>query len=141
VVKLESKGFVKLTSNGIVLRARAEKLFTVANANLFKKWLDIYPIKVSNGRGGTRAISPKDEGTILGKSLKKKWNSLFKKDIKAQEKAILVLELEIADRTRSDSLQFMCEATKWLNQGFFEKNEYLIEEFQDRSKYQDEDHY
>jgi len=141
VVKLESKGFIKLTNKGIILRARAQKLFTVVDTNLFKKWLETYPIKVSNGRGGTRAISPKDESTILGKALKKKWNTLFKKDIKAQKKAILVLELEIADRTRSDSMQYMCEATKWLNQGFFEKNEYLIEEFNDRKDYQDEDHY
>lgn len=141
LIALEAKGFIKLTNNGVIMRAKSDKLFSVVKVDLFNKWLEIYPIKVSNGRGGTRALSPKDENTILGKTLRRKWSSLFKNDVKAQERAILVLELEIAERTRSQDLQFMVEATKWLNQGYFEKYDYLVEEFRERSKYEDEDHY
>jgi hypothetical protein len=141
VVALEAKGFIKILPEGIVLRARSNKLFSITSDDLFKKWLGTYPVKVSNGRGGTRAISPKDESTIVGKTLKKKWNTLFKKDIKAQEKAILVLELEIAEKTRSGEMQYMVEATKWLNQGYFEKYDYLAEDYKERQTYQDEDNY
>lgn len=123
------------------MRAKSDKMFSVVTVDLFTKWLDIYPVKVNKSRGGTRSLSPKDATTIVGKTLQKKWNMLFRKDIAAQKKAILVLELEIAEKTRSGDLEYMVEARRWLNEGYFEKYEYLIDDFKDRSQYKDEDYF
>lgn len=146
ILSLEQKGFLKIVSSdkqsfrkNIFLREKAEKLFTI-NVDLFEKWLETYPTNVKKRNGSTRALSPKGVDTVLGRSLKAKWDRIFKNDVEAQEKAILVLELEIADKTRSGDLEYMVEATRWLNEGFYEKYEYLIEEFEDRSRYNNEDH-
>lgn len=141
LVKLEEKGYLKITRDGPVLRAKADKLFSVVSEDYFTKWLTIYPIKVENGRGGTRALSPNTENTVIGKVLRKKWTTLFKNNTDAQKQAVLVLELQLAEMKRSGDLMYMVEARRWLNEGFFEKYEYLIEEHKDRRAYDDEDHY
>lgn len=137
LIQLEKKGFIKLTSSEIHLRAKSEELFNT-NEDLFLKWLLEYPIKVNKKYGGTRALSPASEETILGKKLKNKWKAVFKGDKEKQEKAIKVLERHVQMLRASGDLEFMPEAHRWLNEGFHEKYEYLLEENESKS-YNEED--
>lgn len=126
LVSLEKKGFIKLTEDQIFLREKGNKIFN-SEEDLFEVWLNEYPIKVKTSKGSTRALSPASSDTILGQKLRNKWYLLFKKDIKAQFKAIEVLRAEVKDKTKSGDLEFMVEAARWLNEGFFEKMDHLIE--------------
>jgi len=141
VVKLEKEMFLKITHNGVFLRTKAEALFSVVGEDYFASWLEKYPIKVTKRNGGSRSLSPASADTILGKTLRKKWDTLFKKDTESQKRAILVLELQVTDMTRSGDLEYMVEARRWLNEGYFEKYEYLVDEQKDRSKFENEDFY
>lgn len=140
LVKLEGKGFIKLSPEKIFLREKTEKIFTV-NTDLFVQWLDTYPVRVKKTRSqGSRAISPKDPDTMLGKALRKKWDRIFKKNIEKQELAIRVLELQLKDMEKSGDLEFMVEASRWLNEGYHEKYSYLLEESLPENQYENEDY-
>lgn len=139
LVRLERKGFIKITPDGLHLR-EAASVFFVVNDDLFSAWLKAYPTKVTKRYGGNRALSPASKDTILGKKLEKKWKMIFKKDIKAQEKAIRVLELEVKDKTRSGDLEYMVEAARWLNEGYHEKYSYLLDNDNGNNKYENEDY-
>jgi hypothetical protein len=138
---LERKGYIKITTEGIYLRARSNVFFTVKGDDYFSLWLKEYPIRVNKSSGGSRALSPESENTIIGKALRKKWNITFKKDIEAQRRALNVLKLQIKDMTKSGDLEYMVEATRWLNQGYFEKYGYLLDDNKDRKEYDNEDYY
>tara|TARA_R110002049_G_scaffold231127_2_gene403425 strand:+ start:20954 stop:21505 length:552 start_codon:yes stop_codon:yes gene_type:complete len=136
---LESKGFIKMSKEGVFLRDKAS-IFFAMNDDLFVKWLRTYPTSVKKKFGGNRALSPADENTILGKKLRKKWEMIFKKDTQKQQIAIRVLELEVKDKTRSGDLEYMVEATRWLNEGYHEKYSYLIDQDMGENKYSNEDY-
>lgn len=142
LVELEKKGYIKIMSNGICIRYKLNKLFPSGedpeDIDLFEQWIDHYPTKVTKKTGGTRALSPANTDTILGKKLRKKWNLLFKKDIRLQQKAVDVLEAEVNDKRRSGDLEYMVNAERWLNGGYWEVNDHLLgTEIKD--KYDDED--
>jgi len=139
LVGLETKGFIKLADNQVFLRDKAS-VFFVIDDNLFIKWLETYPTTVKRRHGGKRALSPASADTILGKSLEKKWKRIFKKDIEAQEKAIKVLALQVKDMNKSGDLEFMVEASRWLNEGYHEKYSYLVDEGHSPNKYENEDY-
>jgi hypothetical protein len=136
---LESKGFIKISEDSVFLRDKASVFFAM-NDDLFVKWLRTYPTSVKKKFGGNRALSPADEDTILGKKLRKKWEYIFKKDTKKQQMAIRVLELEVKDKTKSGDLEYMVEASRWLNEGYHEKYSYLIDQDTGDSKYANEDY-
>jgi hypothetical protein len=140
LVALEQKGFIKLTSEGVFIRDKAEVLFSVKR-DLFEEWLLAYPTNVKKKFGGSRALSPSKVDTMLGKRLRKKWSSIFKKNIEAEEKAIKVLQLQVKQMEQSGDLEYMVEAARWLNEGYHEKYEYLLDEQAARgSRYEDEDY-
>lgn len=143
LVALEQKGYIKIMSDGICIRHKLNKLFPSGedpeDIDLFEQWIDHYPTKVTKKTGGTRALSPATTDTILGKKLRKKWNSLFKKDIVLQQKVVDVLEAEVNDKKRSGDLEYMVNAERWLNGGFWELNEHLLEN-KIEDKYNDEDY-
>jgi hypothetical protein len=140
LVSLEGKGFVKLTNNQVYLREKGSELFN-ADEDYFAIWLETYPTMVKKHHGGKRALSPSKPNTILGKALRKKWNSVFKKDIKAQEKAILVLQQEVKDKTKNGNLEYMVEARRWLNEGYHEKYSFLVDDgIVPENKYSNEDY-
>jgi len=140
LLSLEKKGFVKLNNNEIFLREKASVLFSVKE-DLFVKWLNTYPTMVKKRHGGKRSLSPASADTILGKRLAKKWKVMFKSDIKAQEKAILVLEVEVRDKRRSGDLEYMVEASRWLNEGYHEKYSFLVDDgIVPENKYSNEDY-
>jgi hypothetical protein len=140
LLELEKKGFIKLTSEGVFIRDKAEVFFSVKKEK-FEDWLDAYPTNVKKKFGGSRALSPADPDTILGKRLRAKWNKIFKKNIEEEEKAIKVLQLQVKQMEKSGDLEYMVEATRWLNEGYHEKYAYLLdEEYTRGSRYEDEDY-
>lgn len=139
LVSLESKGFIKLADGNIYLRDKSSVFFAIDD-NLFLTWLETYPTKVNRRYGGKRALSPASADTILGKKLQKKWITVFKKDIEAQKKAIKVLELQIKEDTKSGSLEYFVEATRWLNEGYHEKYSYLLDLDIGTNQYENEDY-
>ncbi len=139
LVSLEKKGFIKIMDEQIFLREKAAVFFT-DDSDLFLKWLATYPTTVKRKFGGKRALSPASVDTILGKRLQRKWQIVFKKDIEAQKKAIRVLELQIKEDTKSGSLEYFVEATRWLNEGYHEKYSYLIEQDTGENLYANEDY-
>jgi hypothetical protein len=139
LVGLEKKGFIKIFKNRACLREKASVFFTQTDDH-FVTWLNTYPVSVTKRNGSKRALSPSKADTVLGKLLKSKWNQVFKKDIDAQLMAIKVLELEIADKKKSGDLEYMVEATRWLNQGYHEKYSYLLDEDTGVNHYENEDY-
>ncbi len=139
LVSLEKKGFIKIMDEQIFLREKAA-VFFADDSDLFLKWLATYPTTVKRKFGGKRALSPASVDTILGKRLQRKWQIVFKKDIEAQKKAIRVLELQIKEDTKSGSLEYFVEATRWLNEGYHEKYSYLIEQDTGENLYANEDY-
>lgn len=139
LVGLEKKGYIKVFKNRVILREKSSIFFTETDDH-FKTWLDAYPVSVSKSNGSKRALSPAKADTVLGKILKAKWDRLFKKDMEAQLRAIRVLELEVADKKKSGDLEYMVEATRWLNQGYHEKYSYLLDEDMGDNKYENEDY-
>lgn len=140
LVKLETKGFIKITRERIFLREKTQDMFSV-NEDLFLIWLNIYPIRVKKTRSfGSRALSPEKADTILGRKLRAKWDLIFRKKIKAQQKAIQVLELQLKDMEKSGDLEYMVEATRWLNEGYHEKYSYLLDESRSEYNYESEDY-
>ena len=121
----------RIPDGNIVLRGKGKSLFHVKR-DIFLEWLGAYPIKVYKTGGGTRALSPANDNTILGKKLRKKWEMSFN-DPNDEDKALRVLKAEVEMRRKSNDLEFMVEATRWLNQGFYQKYEYLLEESTDSS--------
>lgn len=124
---LQNKGFIKLeNTNEIILREKTIELFDT-ETDYFLEWLNTYPTHVKKSSGGKRALSPSGQNTILGKKLKAKWKSVFKKDIESQKKAIEVLRLQVKDATKNGDLEYMVEAGRWLNEGYHEKYSFLAE--------------
>jgi hypothetical protein len=139
LVSLEQKGFIKLADNTVYLRDKASVFFSVSE-DLFLEWLKTYPVQVKRKHGGKRALSPDKEDTILGKKLRKKWTMVFKKNIEAQRKAIRVLELQLKDMSKSGDLEYMVEASRWLNEGYHEKYSYLLDSDKGDNLYENEDY-
>ena len=128
-----------MSKEGIILRDKAS-VFFADESDLFIKWLRTYPTSVKKKHGGNRALSPADEKTILGEKLRKKWDQIFRKDTQKQQLAIRVLELEVKDKTKSGDLEYMVEATRWLNEGYHEKYSYLLDQDTGDNKYANEDY-
>lgn len=123
--QLELKGYIKITSSGIVLRNKAKELFTV-DENLFDRFITTFPIKTPIKK---RYLSPSKLEGVAYNTLKNKWNRIFKNNKAKAEKAIKVLEAELRMRQSSpDGIEFMNAAEAWLNQANYEKYEYLLEE-------------
>ena len=138
IVDLENKGFIKVVDNTIHLRSKAMKFFS-DEEDLFETWLKTYPVSVKKSNGGKRALSPASPDTMLGKRLKAKWKTVFRKDVEKQKTAIAVLEAQLKDMKKSGDLEYMVEATRWLNEGYHEKYAYLLEEDVDQ-QYENEDY-
>lgn len=137
LVSLESKGFIKLTSGGVKLRGFTEEFFSISR-DTFEEWLSEYPKTVHKKSGGTRALSPVSSSTILGKKLRTKWNKVFSKRVESEEKAIKVLRAQVKHMKKTGDLEWMVEASRWLNEGYHEKYEYLLED--DKEEYNNEDY-
>jgi len=139
LVSLEKKGWIKISDGQVFLRDKSSEFFAVGD-DMFEKWLDTYPIAVTKKFGGKRALSPASPDTILGQKLRRRWQIVFKKDKAAQLRAIKVLELQVAEMTKSGDLEYMVEAARWLNEGYHEKYSYMIDEEKPENNYTNEDY-
>lgn len=127
---LQDRGFIKITEDEIILRQKGIDLFE--SKSLFYTFLSTFPIKTPSGR----YLSPAGIEGVIATKLKKKWDSTFKNKTNLEEKAIKVLEAEVEWRKKSGNMEFIHNAETWLNQGDYEKYEYLLEDKQN-NKYND----
>lgn len=121
---LEKKGYIKIIDDVINVRTKTYQLFEVDKKDLFHDFLLTFPIKTPSGR----YLSPVNPDTVMGKKLRKKWDKYFSKNPDAGQKAIKVLQAEVDWRKKKMTQEYMHNAEAWLNQGDFEKYEYLLEE-------------
>jgi len=125
---LEKRGWLKLIDGKVILRQNTIEKF-IPKKDHFLTWLLDYPIKVNKSNGGSRHLSPASDETILGRQLRKKWESIFKgKPINKQQEAIDILNAHVKMMKKSGDLEYMVEATRWLNAGYYEQYAYLLTE-------------
>lgn len=134
--RLATLNFIFLENGGrkVVLRERTRDLFE-GSTDLFLKWFNIYPIKTPSGR----VLRPGSDETVRGRKLRKKWNKYFKNKADLANKAIKILEAELAWRRQTNSFDFMQMAETWLNQGSWEVYEHLLDEFSTNQSKEQED--
>lgn len=121
--RLEEKGFLKRLPTGPVLREKARELF-VDEKNNFYRFLSTFPIKTPKGR----YLSPAGTEGVAVTKLKVKWEKIFKGNRSREDKAILVLEAEIANKKKNGDLEYMKACEAWLNDACYEKYEYLLDD-------------
>ena len=115
--RLEEKGYIKVTSEDIILRQKAINLFFKEN-DLFALFWTKYPIKVPNGTGpGYRVLKGAGLDTKQAETCRKK----FEKLPHNKELVIKCLDKELDHRRASNSLPFMQNIETWLNQRTYEK--------------------
>jgi hypothetical protein len=128
---LSDKGYIlnyaedTLVSNLIISREKTSKLFGYDDS-FFWELFGTYPIKVSNGKGGTRALRP----TSLKSSLTKKMKKKYEKKVKTKavhDHIMRCLRAEMWMRRKSQQLQFMQQLDVYLNQESWFNYEYLLE--------------
>lgn len=127
---LESKGFLKITNHGIMLRERAIKLFEISDVDgMFNEFYCTFPLKVPGRNGGSRPLRTGID-TDFAKKIKAKYVLLvISKGLHLIAMEALKAEMEM--RSKSSSMQFMHAIDAWLNQRDWEKYSYLIEEKRD----------
>lgn len=77
---LETEGFIKITTDSVILREKGNKLFEIKPSDsLFLEFFTSYPIKVPNGKGGYRALRTKDTESKEAKNIKEKYFKIIKK--------------------------------------------------------------
>lgn len=125
--RLEELKYIKIidinSPTGYELRANAYTLIE-GEKNYFYTFLKVFPIKTPSGR----YLSPKGADTVAGSKLNTKWKNTFGSDVANQQRAIDILEAEIAWRVKTGKMEFMHNAETWLNQGDWEKYEHLLTE-------------
>lgn len=135
---LEDEKYIKYVvennESKIYIREKTRILFE-GSKDLFYTWLLGFPIKTPSGR----YLSPKGENTVAGKKLRKKWKKLFGSDTLIQQRVIDILAVELKWRKDNGKIEYMHNAETWLNQGDWEKYEYLLEEQESKLKKQNED--
>lgn len=129
---LESKGFIKQTEDGVVLRGKALALFG-ANNDLelsFLEFFNSFPIKVPSDNGGSRPLRPKSSEAESAKDIRKKYLAIIKDRPELHKHILKVLDAELDMRRKSNSMKFMNGIVVWLNQRLFEKYEYLLDDLE-----------
>jgi hypothetical protein len=127
---LQMKGFIKITPNQeVVLRQKGASLFD--SASLFTRFLVMFPVKTPSGR----YLSPRGYETVMGRKLEDKWNKRFLNKPDKERRALEVLDAELKWRRENNKMEFMHNAETWINQGDYEKFEYLLDEQQEAEEH------
>lgn len=136
-VILQDLKYIKITdpSKGVFELRESARLLFEGKKDLFYTWILTFPIKTPNGR----YLSPKGENTVAGKKLRKKWKKLFGNDTLIQQRVIDILQAEVDWRKSNGTQEYIHNAETWLNQGDWEKYEYLLEENETETKKANED--
>lgn len=129
---LERKGYIKLIGDRldfgkISFRQSARDLFDSSSlTQKFAKLYTMYPIKVSDGRGGSRVLRAKNTDSADAKSAKEKFMKLCKDDPSIADQMIKGLDKQL--ETTRGSLQYMQQFNVWINQSTWQKYVDLEEE-------------
>lgn len=123
---LQSKGFIKITNDKIILRSKGNSLFETSD--LFLRFLNTFPVKTPSGR----YLSPLGDTGIAVDKIRAKWDRIFKSRPDKEEKAIKVLEAELNWRKKTNKLEYINSIEAWLNQSNFDKFEYLLQDIEDK---------
>lgn len=126
--KLEDKGYIKkIEDDNYVLLDKGYDFF-VPPEDMFKEFIELFPTRVVNPNDGSvRILSPSSPDTIVGKKLKKKWDSITKGKLPTQKHIINCLKAELENRKSTNNLQWMRNAETWLNNGTWEDFAYLLD--------------
>lgn len=119
---LQERGFVKITEGKVILRKKGIILFE--GDDLFLRFLNSFPIKTPSGR----YLSPLRNKGMSVDRIRKKWDKLFGKHPALQQKALDVLDAELAWRRSTGQMEYINNIETWLNQANYEKYEYLLEQ-------------
>lgn len=129
---LKDKGYVvkcdlDLTIPKILLER--SKLFELLNLKetYVYELLVTYPMKVPNGKGGTRGLRPTSLTTKLGKDIEAKYKRIVKGNPNIHSHIMRCLNIELDMRRRSGAMQYMPELETYLNGQLWQKYEYLLE--------------
>ena len=131
LIALHNKGFIlnyneEMHITDLILsRDKTSKLFGY-DESLFWELFGTYPIKVSNGNGGTRALRPTTHKSALTKKMKKKYEKKVK-SVAVHKHIMRCLHAELWMRRKSNSLQYMQQLDVYLNQESWYNYEYLLE--------------
>jgi hypothetical protein len=115
--RLEEKGYIKVLTEGIILREKALDLFFDKGDKFALFWTK-YPIKVPNARGpGYRMLKSKGLDTKEAEICRKKFEKLpHDKDL-----VIAALDRELDYRRVGNKLSFMEGVEVWLNNRRYER--------------------
>jgi len=136
--RLEQANFIKIPDyikpENYELREATMELFEGVK-DLFITWILTFPVKTPSGR----YLSPLGEDTVMAKKLKSKWKSRFGTDTILMQKVIDILQAEVNWRNKNGTMEYIHNAETWLNQGDWEKYEYLLETHKVSKKRRNED--
>lgn len=130
---LEVQGFIKVTGEGdepiVILRQRTLDLFeTDAPQKKFEELWTIYPMKVPNGKGGTRPLRASTLDSKDAETCGTKYKKIIRNSPGLHENIIKALNQELEERARSNTMQYMHLLEVWLNKRAWER--YVGEEIQ-----------
>jgi hypothetical protein len=125
---LKKRAFIFDKEDGIrILTSLGLEVFEPQSI-FFDEFIKVFPTRVKNQAGMVRALSPASSSSLSGKKMKRKWCSITKNDVKAQEHILNCLKEEVELRRKENNLYYMRNMETWLNKATWEDYEYLLEE-------------
>lgn len=123
---LEVQNFIKITGTGeepeIILRQRALNLFEEdAPQKKFEELWVTYPMKVPNGKGGTRPLRASTLDSKDAETCGTKYKKIIRNTPGLHEKIMQSLNLELEERAKSNTMQYMHLLEVWLNKRAWER--------------------
>jgi hypothetical protein len=115
---LQKEGFIKRTSEGVVVREKFISLIETDFDSMFAALLARYPIKVG-GYGQHRILHAVDPKAKANEKARKKYKSIVDGNPSLHEKILGLLDVQLT-HTRN-SLQYMQALEVWINNRSWEK--------------------
>ena len=126
---LQTKGYLKITDEGVVLRSEAIKLFQVSDKEAkFLEFFNSFPLKVPASNGATRPLRAATSDAKSAQETREKYYRLLKAYPNIHDQVMAVLDAEKNMRRRSNTFAYMHNINTWLHQADYEKYEYLLGE-------------
>lgn len=119
LLQFDSKGF-------LVNDKKCKELFELPDTS-FWELFSMYPMKVPARNGGYRTLRASSESAKDTQVCIKRYNNAIKSR-ELHDFVIECLEVELASRRKSNSMQFMQELNVWLNQRTWEKYAHMLDD-------------
>jgi hypothetical protein len=115
-----------VSSNPITVnKAEIAKLFQLSET-YFWEFYSTYPIKVPNGKGGSRVLRTERSETKLAEDMKVKYERIIK-TLEAHKYVMRCLHADLDARKRSNTLQYLPAIEAYINGRDWEKAETLLD--------------